>query len=722
MAYVPVTNINFQYDKNLNDYLKFYIPNTTTPFAMATDDTGATTLDKAQIDNTGFPTTDGTTLFIPFVSQSYDAWLFPTAADADANDTSNALRVAQNIDPFGPDLSRKMTTESISVIAGQLVINITATPISLALIINGATQQQTTDLGQPKAYTYDSVTGTITLTEALKGDEEVFVMYGAIVSYTRRDVEGALYFNTALSAVSDLDLAEGDSVITGGYTFFKDGGASNYVVRTTLQHGGTPDNKKDLLLDNGLVLASTEAVVNIVQMGAVSENISFDNSEIIVACGQANPDGVARVPIGRFYWDTAILYPDDFRGIIGDSKQDSVLHWIKTDEGDYGFRALNPTTCKLYRLENFTVRGAGFDEGQLLCKIDRIQYGCIKNVIFNDALILCDLNDFAFALQVENCRFGGLDGLTPVTGSVGLVLRQNPNGVNFERCDFYRMDLAVNALQAFSTNFTGGCVFENCNRAFNFSNVQKLVISDCYFEKIHDTHFTFVGGALTPKVIVEDNYFILNGVAESNAILKVDAGATNAKQIVFSGNNFRAQNAGAITSGYIVDITGAGAPLFVWWWNNDIYSSDLLTPLPEAHNMDSPRFIGDVPSYKVSLSTDWSTYEDGALANAGPLRVYMDDQTRKPFIRQDVKYVGASGTNTLFTLVTLPASFGITGATAGVPIMTQDISDFSIGKARITNTSDIQIGRGTIADLSNQTFQLDIQWPTEFNRTDPENR
>ena len=99
MSYAPIAAIIPQYDEQTGFYLKFYIPSTTTPIAIATDSTGATLLAKCQLDNDGFPTTDGTQLFIPHINARYDAYLFPSAALADNNDTTNAKRVASNNAP-----------------------------------------------------------------------------------------------------------------------------------------------------------------------------------------------------------------------------------------------------------------------------------------------------------------------------------------------------------------------------------------------------------------------------------------------------------------------------------------------------------------------------------------------------------------------------------------------------------------------------------------------
>lgn len=105
MSYTAIAGIIPQYDQT-SYYLKFYEPGTSNPISMAINALGAggTLLAKAQLDVDGFPTTDGSTLFIPFIDQAYDAFLFPTATEADANDTINAFRVANNITTPTPSL------------------------------------------------------------------------------------------------------------------------------------------------------------------------------------------------------------------------------------------------------------------------------------------------------------------------------------------------------------------------------------------------------------------------------------------------------------------------------------------------------------------------------------------------------------------------------------------------------------------------------------------
>ena len=102
MAFAPIALTTPQYEDFPNQFLKAFIQGTTTPLAMATDATGGTTLAKAELDATGFPITAGSARFIPFIDGDYDLWLFPTAAEADANDTTNAIQFADdlNTDPL----------------------------------------------------------------------------------------------------------------------------------------------------------------------------------------------------------------------------------------------------------------------------------------------------------------------------------------------------------------------------------------------------------------------------------------------------------------------------------------------------------------------------------------------------------------------------------------------------------------------------------------------
>lgn len=105
MAYTPISNTVPQYSKNASGisaagyFLKFYADGTTTPISMATDSTGGTLLAKCELDSLGYPTTDGTNIFIPHIDQTYKLALYTNATDADNNTLASATWVVDDLEP-----------------------------------------------------------------------------------------------------------------------------------------------------------------------------------------------------------------------------------------------------------------------------------------------------------------------------------------------------------------------------------------------------------------------------------------------------------------------------------------------------------------------------------------------------------------------------------------------------------------------------------------------
>ena len=97
MAYFAIAFIAPNYRDYKNQWLKAYEPGTTTPKSMALDSAASVTVAKLQLNADGFLKSAGDALVIPYIEGSYDLWLFPTSAEADANDTSSAIRVADDI-------------------------------------------------------------------------------------------------------------------------------------------------------------------------------------------------------------------------------------------------------------------------------------------------------------------------------------------------------------------------------------------------------------------------------------------------------------------------------------------------------------------------------------------------------------------------------------------------------------------------------------------------
>lgn len=102
MAFAPVAFFSDPLEDYAGFFLKFFEQGTTTPIVMATTAAGTPTVAKAEISSggtvpIGFIKTAGDVIFIPYVDEAYDAYLFPTEAEADANNTTNAIQVADDV-------------------------------------------------------------------------------------------------------------------------------------------------------------------------------------------------------------------------------------------------------------------------------------------------------------------------------------------------------------------------------------------------------------------------------------------------------------------------------------------------------------------------------------------------------------------------------------------------------------------------------------------------
>lgn len=100
MAFTQIAGIAPNYRDYKNWWLKAYRPGTTTPKLMSDNDTGSPTSAKYEVNSDGFIISSGGTLIIPHIDGDYDLWLFPTAAEADANDTTNAERLADDLENY----------------------------------------------------------------------------------------------------------------------------------------------------------------------------------------------------------------------------------------------------------------------------------------------------------------------------------------------------------------------------------------------------------------------------------------------------------------------------------------------------------------------------------------------------------------------------------------------------------------------------------------------
>jgi hypothetical protein len=117
MAYSPIAFIAPNYRDYGTYWLKAYTPGSTSPKILSIDLAGTTTFAKLQLNVDGFFRTAGGALITPYIDGSYDAYLFQTEAEADANNTAGAVRIADDITPITTLGSFAFTTTTEGLIA-----------------------------------------------------------------------------------------------------------------------------------------------------------------------------------------------------------------------------------------------------------------------------------------------------------------------------------------------------------------------------------------------------------------------------------------------------------------------------------------------------------------------------------------------------------------------------------------------------------------------------
>jgi hypothetical protein len=136
MAYSPIAFTIPNYRDYKNYWLKAYEPSTTTPKALALDGNGDVLVAKVQLNNDGFPVSAGGALVIPYIAGAYDLYAFRTAQEADDNDTSEALRFADNITAGGSSVDNPLIfrSEITQLSDQQQTVNSTSVDMNTAEI------------------------------------------------------------------------------------------------------------------------------------------------------------------------------------------------------------------------------------------------------------------------------------------------------------------------------------------------------------------------------------------------------------------------------------------------------------------------------------------------------------------------------------------------------------------------------------------------------------
>jgi hypothetical protein len=212
MSFTPISNTPPQYEENgiaaSGYYIKLYESGTTTPTAMATDSTGATLLDKCQLNTEGYPINGSGAVFIPHINVKYKIALFRNGADANANDLNSAAWDVDGLFPYFTDSSIGTDFDQIPLNTDIVypIANVTA-----LRALTGITVGQSFYL---ESYSADRIGGgplicTKTLGTEVDNGGTLFVVDGVVIerpktgSVTAEMFGGIPDFNLALGTGTD---------------------------------------------------------------------------------------------------------------------------------------------------------------------------------------------------------------------------------------------------------------------------------------------------------------------------------------------------------------------------------------------------------------------------------------------------------------------------------------------------------------------------------------
>lgn len=99
MSFYPISYIAPNYRDYDGWWIKAYQGGTTTPIPIYTDSEGGGAAAKLQINSDGFIVSSGGLVVNPYIEEAYSLYMFPTAEEADNNDTGEAIRLSDDQDP-----------------------------------------------------------------------------------------------------------------------------------------------------------------------------------------------------------------------------------------------------------------------------------------------------------------------------------------------------------------------------------------------------------------------------------------------------------------------------------------------------------------------------------------------------------------------------------------------------------------------------------------------
>lgn len=313
MAFAPIAFTAPNYRDYKNHWIKAYQPGTTTPKTMALNSDATVIVIKAQLNKDGFIVSAGDALVIPYINGDYDLWLFPTETEADANDTSGALRLADNLNAENGEGGGANFAEEIKTLStGQTAVTFSGINARTASIYVGS---KGVDRGRLfRGIDYDATSdSTIELEESFPSGTfcvgiSDLVTVGETVSFVKK----YLVLN---AAVNDSGMSERDTVnVKERVSGFGGGGIWDAVDITTV----TPNTYNIIQClgnsDLALVLREDKAVL--------ASQYTDDPTDIGAAWNFADAHANAMgwplfIPAGSYGSSIGLTWDGIFHDIIG---------------------------------------------------------------------------------------------------------------------------------------------------------------------------------------------------------------------------------------------------------------------------------------------------------------------------------------------------------------------------------------------------------------------
>ena len=529
MAFSATSYLAPQFQSYKFNWIKFYDTGTTTPKSMATDSTGGTLIAKAQVNNKGFFETAGGTVFIPFTDGFYDAYLFPTEAEADANDTSNAVRIADNIgtSEASTDKLRTDLADGTADVYSPGIVNLykfgTPTGVDDTLMFQNAID--TLNDGD----TLDLNNLTIVIKNVFITTNNVKITNGKIIAHT--DLLGVMLYitgdNVSIESIRTYIDGVTSTVSKGTITFFETVGGS--VTKCYIEGGRRSGVNNNVA--NMVCAAKCSKVI-------VSDNVFFEAHFVEMIQLESSTSCVVK---GNVMSSTGLAYSaiatTDFYAIGGDSKH-----------------IVNGNTCTNYLTSILTINTAGVSINGNVVDISVQEQG---------------INLGHTGTGAPDCTVSG--NTVSNCGGAGIALAEASNttvtGNVIRYCGEAGVDTSSTVSAIITGNFihnigngtTGNGVKLSTSVAASYSikgntfktiqghgievngSVVNLLVTDNYFSDINTGAFGGgrfpIGGALSASILPKILVFDTNTVDGTTTNRAVSLGNTHTSMIVSLSNN-----------------------------------------------------------------------------------------------------------------------------------------------------------------------------------------